>query len=249
MTEPNKRINRTDKFCSSVKKKDVHCVLSNIDSIQCECAHIVPLNGDYGQTNFENPELLNNPANGMLLSKELHYLFDMFIWSINPSNYTVIEGIPTKHKYRIDIASDYKDKNISINKYKTIILRAECHPFIEIAHTIFLDTWNSLQSSTILTLEVKEESKIAEITNSILKSSNNNQNIDNHQNEFTTIDKLEPILLEQITDELGGIINNNKKNKTYFNKQHKMLLSEKYNLHHESITSYYNKLKNNNKKN
>lgn len=97
-------------------------------------------------------------------------------------------------------------------------------------------------------MEVKEESKIAEITNTILKSSsNNNQNIDN-QNEFTTIDKLDKTLLEQITDELEGIINNNKKTKTYFNKQHKMILSEKYNLHHESITSYYNKLKKQQKK-
>jgi len=247
MAEPNKRINRTDKFCSSVKKKDVQCVLSNIDLIQCECAHIVPLNGDYGQINFENAELLNNPANGMLLSKELHYLFDMFIWSINPNNYTVIEGIPIKHKYKINIASDYKDKNISINKYKTIILRAECHPFIEIAYLIFLDTWNSLQSSTILKLEVKEESKIAEITNSKLNPFCNNKNIDD-KNKFTTIDKLDKILLEQITDELGGIINNNKKTKTYFNKKHKMILSEKYNLHHESITSYYNKLKKQQKK-
>ena len=41
----SKRVNRTDKFCNSVKKKDVSCVLSNNDSIQCECAHIVPLNG------------------------------------------------------------------------------------------------------------------------------------------------------------------------------------------------------------
>jgi hypothetical protein len=247
MAEPNKRINRTDKFCSSVKKKDVQCVLSNIDLIQCECAHIVPLNGDYGQINFENAELLNNPANGMLLSKELHYLFDMFIWSINPNNYTVIEGIPIKHKYKINIASDYKDKNISINKYKTIILRAECHPFIEIAYLIFLDTWNSLQSSTTLKLEVKEESKIAEITNYKLNPFRNNKNIDD-KNKFTTIDKLDKILLEQITDELGGIINNNKKTKTYFNKKHKMILSEKYNLHHESITSYYNKLKKQQKK-
>ena len=244
MAESSKRINRTDKFCSSVKKKDVHCVLSNIDPIQCECAHIIPLNGDYGQTNFENPELLNNSANGMLLSKELHYLYDMFIWSINPNNYTVIQGIPTKHKYNINIASDYKDKNISINHYKTIILRAECHPFIEIAYSIFLDTWNSIQFSNILKLEVKEESKIAEITNSILKSSSNSDN----KNKFTTIDKLDKILLEQITDELEGIIIHNKKTKTYFNKQHKMILSEKYNLHHESITSYYNKLKKQQKK-
>ena len=41
----NKRIN-IDKFCSLVKRKDLNCVLSNVDSIQCEWRHIVPLNGE-----------------------------------------------------------------------------------------------------------------------------------------------------------------------------------------------------------
>ena len=48
------RINRNERFSSLVKKKDVVCVLSNLDSIQCESAHIVPLNGEYGQTNYTN---------------------------------------------------------------------------------------------------------------------------------------------------------------------------------------------------
>ena len=108
-----KRINRNDKFCSSVKKKDVFCVLSETDSIQCECAHIVPLNGEYGQTNYKNPDILNNSANGMLLSKELHFLYDMFVWGINPNNYEVIEGIPKKHKYKIELSSNYNKKNIN----------------------------------------------------------------------------------------------------------------------------------------
>ena len=87
----SKRVNRTDKFCNSVKKKDVSCVLSNTDAIQCECAHIVPLNGDYGQTNYKNAEVLNSDANGMLLSKELHFLYDQFIWCINPHKFEEID--------------------------------------------------------------------------------------------------------------------------------------------------------------
>ena len=101
----SKRINRNDKFCSSVRKKDVICVLSGCDSIQCEAAHIVPLNGEYGQMNYTHPELLNDGANGMLLSKELHYLYDSFIWCINPDNYKEIDGVPKKRKYNIEIAS------------------------------------------------------------------------------------------------------------------------------------------------
>ena len=105
-----KRVNRNEKFCTSVRKKDVSCVLSSQDGIQCECAHIVPLNGEFGQSNFKNPEILNDNANGMLLSKELHYLYDQFIWCINPEDYEVIEGIPEKHKYNIEIVESYKDK-------------------------------------------------------------------------------------------------------------------------------------------
>lgn len=238
MSLSSKRVNRTDKFCSSVKKKDVTCVLSNIDPIQCECAHIVPLNGEYGQLNYENPETLNNPANGMLLSKELHYLFDSFIWSIEPTNYKVLEGIPIKYKYNIVIASDYKDKNISINRYKTIILRAECHHFIELAHTIFLDTWNSIENENILKLNIKKKSKIADITK---KKSKIKKGLELYNNGLTTIEKLETEKRAQLTDLLEGIIINN--NTKYFSKEYKMELSEKYNLHITSITTYYNKLK------
>lgn len=234
----NKRVNRSEKFCSSVKKKDVVCVLSNYDPIQCECAHIVPINGEYGQINFENPDILNSSANGMLLSREFHSLFDNFIWSINPNDYTVIDGIPTKYKYNIDIASSYKNKNISINKYKTIVLRAESHPFIEIAYNIFLDNWNPNK----LKLKLKKKCKITEITNNnILKIP---KTINHH--EYITIDKLDEISLEEITNELKkNISNNNSDNKikTYFSKQHKMSLSKKYNIHHESLYHYYNKLK------
>ena len=84
----NKRINRNDKFCSSVRKKDVNCVLSGNDTIQCEAAHIVPLNGEYGQNNYTQPEILNDSALGKVTNiKEAnisnltdHSLFDKHDW-------------------------------------------------------------------------------------------------------------------------------------------------------------------------
>ena len=162
-----KRINRNDRFCSSVRKKDVSCVLSGNDSIQCECAHIVPLNGDFGQGNFKNPELLNDPANGMLLSKELHYLYDMFVWGVNPKEYKEIPGIPVKREYKIEIAAGYKGKHISINNYEAITLRAECHEFVIVAYEIFKHNWSPRD---IKKLELKQNSKFC-LKSDILVSS------------------------------------------------------------------------------
>ena len=223
----SKRINRNDRFCTSVKRKDVLCVLSNNDSIQCECAHIVPLNGEYGQNNYTNPELLNNDANGMLLSKELHFLYDQFIWCINPNNYEEYNEIPKKRKYNIEIASNYKDKNISINKYSTIVLRAECHHFIELAYIIFCNNWNP-DESNYKKLEIKQNSKL---------------NIFTSSKSFITIDKLNSTKLLELNNELNDIILVCKQNNKNFNKKKKLQLSSKYNIHEQSIESHYKKLK------
>tara|TARA_B110000495_G_scaffold9755_1_gene7073 strand:- start:856 stop:1539 length:684 start_codon:yes stop_codon:yes gene_type:complete len=217
----SKRINRNDKFCSSVKKKDVFCVLSNNDSIQCECAHIVPLNGEFGQSNYKNPDILNNSANGMLLSKDLHFLYDLFVWGINPNNYEEIEGIPKKHKYNIEISSNYKNKNISIQQYSTITLRTESHNFIEIAYNIFINHWNP---PICYKLEIKENSCLNSFT---------------QHKTYTTIDKLSVKDNEKLNNELTQIVMNGKN----LSKQKKEEISKLYNVHHESIASYYNKFK------
>ena len=49
----------------------------------------------------------------MMLSKELHFLYDQFIWCINPTQYEEQDGIPKKRVYTIEIASNYSKKNIS----------------------------------------------------------------------------------------------------------------------------------------
>ena len=237
------RINRNERFSSLVKKKDVVCVLSNLDSIQCESAHIVPLNGEYGQTNYTNPQLLNDPANGMLLSKELHFLYDQFIWSINPKNYVEIDGIPKKRSYNIEVASNYKDKKLSINNYSKIILRSECHSFVEQAHNIFLHNWNPIDE-TFKQLKIKSTSLLYNNSSNISNTGNSsNSSINNDIDTFTTIDKLDNKILDQLDLELKQLIIFNKNNKKNFNKQNKEKLSIKYNLHIQSLESYYKKLK------
>lgn len=221
-----KRVNRNEKFCTSVRKKDVSCVLSSQDGIQCECAHIVPLNGEFGQSNFKNPEILNDNANGMLLSKELHYLYDQFIWCINPEDYEVIEGIPEKHKYNIEIVESYKDKKISICNYKVITLRSECHEFVKIAFEIFKHNWNPQNKKK---LEIHTNCKF---------------NISPSRKEHTTIQKLKVTLKEELEEELVAIIQSGKN----LTKRKKEEISMKYNIHPESIQPHFSNLKKNIKK-
>ena len=223
--QDKKRINRNDKFCSSVRRKDVNCVLSGCDSIQCEAAHIVPLNGEYGQNNYTCPELLNDSANGMLLSKELHYLYDSFIWCVNPDKYKEISGIPKKREYSIEIASSYKGKTLTINNHKTIVVRAECHNFIEMAYKIFVNNWNP-DEENYKKLELKPKSKL-----------------NKQDNRPTTIDKLKTEVKEELTDILNSLILENIQNKKNFNKNKKQELGTRFNLHPETINSYYTSLK------
>ena len=227
----SKRINRVERFCSLVRKKDVLCVLSKNDIIQCECAHIVPLNGEYGQSNFKNPEILNDSANGMLLSKELHFLYDQFIWAINPFNYKEILGTPNKYEYSIEIASNYKNKSISINNYDKILLRTESHNFVEIAYSIFVNNWNPTIQKNLVLHE-----------NSII---NHNKITNDKENSFTTIDKMNEHDLEELTQEINQFIIDSQNKKKNFSKLIKNDLSIKYNIHQESIHSYYTKLKKN----
>ena len=215
----SKRVNRNDKFCSSVKRKDVSCVLSNADVIQCEVAHIVPLNGVYGQNNYKNPQLLNDDANGMLLSRELHYLYDQFIWCIDPNKFKEIEGIPKKRKYKIVISQNYIDKKVAIINFKDVELRAECHHFIELAYKIFLNKWNPPE----------EEYKKLEI---------NQQSFLNNEKKFNSVEDI-----EGLSYELHEIILDCKKNKKNFGKKKKLELCSKYNIHEQSLEAHYKKYK------
>jgi hypothetical protein len=160
-----------------------------------------------GQTNYKNADVLNSDANGMLLSKELHFLYDQFIWCINPHNFEEIDGIPKKRKYKIKIVSSYKDKNLSINNYSYIILRSETFHFVELAYKIFVNNWNPNESN-YKQLELNSTSSLHNLRNNI--------------SNYNTIDKLENNIKEQLNDELNEII----QNKKIFYKAKKIELSQ-----------------------
>lgn len=93
-------MNRRDEyhFRNAVIGKYQKCIISGYDSEQCDVAHIVPLSDHY---NFD-------PDNGLLLSKELHYLFDIGYWTIDVNTLKVILLEPSI------------GKNLSINQYKNV---------------------------------------------------------------------------------------------------------------------------------
>lgn len=66
-------------FRNSLINRDKVCILSKTHKDQCEAAHIIPVaeNNNY------------DVNNGLLLSSNLHKLYDKFYWSINPNTLLV----------------------------------------------------------------------------------------------------------------------------------------------------------------
>lgn len=69
-----------ESFKNQVKKKYDKCIVSGNPVIECDVAHIVPLNQNY---NFD-------PDNGLLISTNLHRLFDLYYWTINPDTLEIV---------------------------------------------------------------------------------------------------------------------------------------------------------------
>jgi len=68
-------------FRQKIIKRDKNCLITNAPPIVCEAAHIVELK-NYRQF----PELdFYNPYNGILLRSDIHKLFDLNYWYINPN--------------------------------------------------------------------------------------------------------------------------------------------------------------------
>ena len=72
------KVKRKDKeFRDKVKAFYKNCVISKRSSKVCEVAHIKPFSES-------NPEEKYDPNNGILLSADLHKLFDLKLLTINP---------------------------------------------------------------------------------------------------------------------------------------------------------------------
>lgn len=99
------RLNRDSqlKFRNKLIKRYKQCIIENISSDQCEAAHIVPLSDNFNYS----------ADNGLLLSCNLHKLFDRYIWSINPNTLS-IEVLKNNKQYSIN---KYNGNKLSRNLF------------------------------------------------------------------------------------------------------------------------------------
>lgn len=87
---------KQNKFRQCLINKYNSCIITNVDANECEACHIKPFN----ECNESEKYDVNN---GLLLSANLHKLFDEYIFSIDPET--------------LQIKVINNDKNYSINKY------------------------------------------------------------------------------------------------------------------------------------
>ena len=103
------------------------CTLTGMDELQCEAAHIIP-----HKNNDTEP-------NGMLLSVDIHRLYDKWVWCPIPSTRRPCPYRQNFVSYDIEISDKYNNKHLSINnhKYKRIEVKAWSHEFIQHAYQDF----------------------------------------------------------------------------------------------------------------
>ena len=119
----NKEIRKDYKFKKEViYRYDSQCIISGNDMDMCDVAHIVP---------FRDPNEYEryDPYNGLILSKELHGLFDKKLLKINPDTLT-IEISPEKLQNKKNNCNKYHNTiiNIKLND-KTINYLRRCYTY------------------------------------------------------------------------------------------------------------------------
>jgi len=102
------KVKRKDnKFKEEVKKYYKNCVITGRSSKVCEVAHIKPFSESNSEEKYD-------PNNGLLLSADLHKLFDKKLLTINPETFElqlkdeVLSDIEFKDYYQ------YNGKNLEI---------------------------------------------------------------------------------------------------------------------------------------
>ena len=122
------KIPRSSTFRNNIVKAfSYKCTLTGVDEIQCEAAHIIP-----HKNNDTEP-------NGMLLSVDIHRLYDKHVWCPIPTTKRICPWRQNFVSYDIEISDKYNKKHLSINnhKYKRIEVKAWSHEFIQQAYQDF----------------------------------------------------------------------------------------------------------------
>jgi hypothetical protein len=110
------------KFSDIIYKKYNKCIITNKGTnLEFEACHIVPVNegGDYTE------------SNGLLLSRNLHILYDNYLWSINPE--TLCVDVLSNDEEIVGTIIDYSRKKVNLNPdyFMKINLKSHWNKFLE----------------------------------------------------------------------------------------------------------------------
>lgn len=110
------------KFKNTVIERDVKCVITNKFIEVCQVCHIIP-------HCISSDEQKYDPNNGLLLSADIHILFDKHNLSINPETSSVVLNtkLLLNNEYK-----QYHNKHLSLNKKQLEYLQDHWQTFNKI---------------------------------------------------------------------------------------------------------------------
>lgn len=73
---------RSTDWRTLILKRYRRCAITGLDTIECDAAHIVP----FKECTGSKEAWAADKGNGLLLSKNLHWTFDRFYWSLDPND-------------------------------------------------------------------------------------------------------------------------------------------------------------------
>lgn len=123
------------------KKNDSKCIISGVDSTQCEYAHIIP------ETLCTNNNLLLyswNSYNGLFLSSNIHKSFEIALGKKPNFTFNIIDEDNTYLYCMLKISTESIIKNLTENKYinKIFNINKNSKPFIIFHNKIFNYSYN-----------------------------------------------------------------------------------------------------------
>lgn len=145
-----KRTNRSADWRNSILKRYRRCAVTGLDVLECDAAHIVPFKKCQG----EKESWGTSKSNGLLLSKNLHWTFDRFYWSLDPNDFIEADNLriwlriiirPTKR--RLSILNYFKPQGDTSDEqtYGYVKVYKDNIPFIKIHYDTFLSIYNQKQ--------------------------------------------------------------------------------------------------------
>jgi len=134
-----------------------HCTVSQTTYLECDAAHIVPFNLCVDDL----VEWAEDPANGLLLSKNLHWTYDRLYWSLDPNDMIVPDGddgTEDTETINLRIVVRPTKHSLSIHRYlgEYVTVRTDSLPFLRIHFGAFLSQYHKELSTRLTEAAIKE---------------------------------------------------------------------------------------------